>query len=146
MTASTRPTIADRVREYGIRMTWRKADRNAHMDPDGSQMDNYRCTLSVPLGHVYPRRVECMTLTYSKGVGLKGAPPTVEEVLGCLAMDCAGHANAGSFAAWCAEYGCAYDSRKEEACYRTVGRQRDSLARLIGADALKELMFETESL
>jgi len=118
---STMATIHDRIRESGIRMTWKPTDRNRWMDSDGSRMDHYRITLRVGKAR--------MTFTYSKGVGHNGAPPTLPEVLSCIAQDAAGFDNAGSYGGWVAEYG----SEGGEALYRAVGRQRDGLYRLCAA-------------
>ena len=135
----TLATMADRVAEYGFRSTWKPATRNRLMDPDGSQMDHYRVTLTAG--------GKRMVLTYSKGSGLKGEPPTTEEVLSCLAQDAAGFDNAGSFGEWVREYGGDPDSRIEEQTYRAIGRQRDSLYRLcaaVGPCVFNNLLYHTD--
>lgn len=61
-------------------------------------------------------------------------PPTVDNVLSCLASDAQGYDNTRNFEDWCADYGMDTDSRKAERSYRTIGEQAKALRHFMGAD------------
>src|SRR5689334_5404812 len=86
----------------------------------------------------YKCRVTCgrrgFTLYFSQG-SAHTSPPTIADVLDCLASDAAGYENARGFEEWAGEYGYDTDSRKAERLYRTVKRQAEQLKRMIGEEA-----------
>lgn len=97
-----------------LTMTYRKTDCNPDME-NSADMDHYRVTLR------YGRKR--MTLTYSKGRGHNGTPPTLAEVLDCMEM---GHSlveNCPTFHDFCNELGYDEDSRRAERNYRNLQRQ-----------------------
>ena len=71
-------------------------------------------------------------------------PPTVNEVLDCLASDCSGYENERDFESWAEELGYDTDSRKAESVYNTIGQQCRDLKKLLGNELYNELLFETE--
>lgn len=60
------------------RFTCTRVDHNPAMD-DSANMDHWRCTLT--------RAGRRMALTFSKGFGHQGKPPSLAEVLECCALD-----------------------------------------------------------
>lgn len=101
--------------EEMLTMTYKWTERNPAMDD--FEGDHWRVTLRNG-----PRR---MTLTYSKGYGHKGAPPTLAEVAGCLESDATIAESCPTFADFCAEYGYDEDSRKAEKVYRLTLAQAE---------------------
>lgn len=73
-------------------------------------------------------------------------PPTLADVLDCLALDAAGFDDARDFEDWAAEFGYDTDSRKAEAVYRLCGEQAKELRHVLGATAYSELLYDTERL
>jgi hypothetical protein len=106
-------------------------------DEDGWEHDAYRVRLS------YAGRQ--MTLRYRKGVGWQGSPPTLEEVLGCIAMDSRCVEDEDGFEAWAQSLGFDPDSRKAEGIYLLAKKQRDDAERLLGPTPFA-LLLTTESL
>lgn len=131
-------TVAEFAAKNGIRFSHEYAANNPNMDPDGSRMDNYKCRLRC--------KGKAMTVYFSKGLGLGGKPPEVDEVLDCLASDASGAENAGSFEEWCSEYGYDTDSRKAERTYRTIEKQAAKLKALLGDAAYEQLLYHCERL
>lgn len=74
------------------------------------------------------------------------APPTVEQVLDCVASDSAGYENARTFEEWAGEYGYDTDSRRAERTYRQVKKQAVKLCWFLGEVLYKDLLWETERL
>ncbi len=104
-----------------LTFSYTDSDHNPNMDD--ASMDHYKCTLR--------NDGRSMTVYFSKGSGHNGAPPTLDEVLECLASDCA---NLGSFEDWCSEFGYDTDSRKAERTYHAIVKQEIALRRLLGAN------------
>ena len=97
-----------------LTMTYTTTDRNPVME--GSEdMDHYRVTLRDG--------VRRMTLTYSKGKGHDGEPPTLSEVVECLDLDASIVDACPTFRDYCAEYGAEEDSRKALRTYKATMRQ-----------------------
>ncbi len=113
-----------------LRFSYRHTDSNPSM-PDPS-MDHYKCTLF--------NDGRQMVVFFSKGSGHKGAEPTLDEVLECLASDCA---QLGSFEDWCSDFGFDSDSRKAERTYNAIVKQEAALRRLLGDefDSVLEAQF-----
>jgi len=70
--------------------------------------------------------------------------PDVADVLSCLASDSMGVENTRCFEDWAGEYGCDTDSRKAERTYKTCQDQSAELARFLGEDNYRTLLYETE--
>lgn len=119
-----------------ISMKATPADHNPLMEGD---MDHWRCILRAGRS--------AMTITFSMGTGHHGVPPTLAEVLECLASDSytlplpemAG-SEEEAFVEWCGEYGCETDSRKALAIYRACLSQSRRLRRFLGESAFNTLM------
>jgi hypothetical protein len=86
-----------------------------------------------------------MSLYFSQG-SAHTDPPTVEDVLDCLASDASGYDQARGFEEWARDLGYGEDSRKAEKVYKSVKRQAEQLKRLIGEDAYQTLLYQTERL
>ena len=113
--------------------------RNPHMQEQMPR--NFECTIYFE-GRGYH---EPMTVYFSQGIAHK-KPPTLAEVLDCLASDASGVDNAQSFGAWASEYGYDTDSRKAEKTYNICVQQAQELKALLGQDAYDQLLYETERL
>lgn len=123
--------------DAGLRFRATPTDRNPHMDSWDAGASHWRCTLSYA-----GRR---MSVAFSHG-SAHTSPPSLADVLNCLALDASGFENNSSFADWCAEYGYDTDSRKAERIYKTIGRQVASLKHMLGLALYAELLWNTESL
>ena len=130
-------SLADFITRAPIRFTVRPADRNPNMGSRDAGASHWRCTLTL--------NGKRMTVPFSQG-SAHTFPPTLADVLNCLALDASGFENAGDFASWCGEYGYDTDSRKAEKIYKTVGRQAASLKSLLGPEFYNDLLWNTESL
>ena len=108
--------------------------------PDGMMSDGH-------ITHHFRCRIKCgnksFGLYFSQG---SAEPPTVAEVLNCLASDASSYENASTFEDWASEFGFDTDSRKAEKSYRAVKRQAKQLKRVIGDEAYNELLWEVERL
>ena len=120
--------------EHGISMTADLRDSNPHV-PESGTMDHWRVTLRHA-GRTY-------TLTFSRGLGFNGAPPSVGEVLGCFAADSV--YSDTTFEEWCADLGFDSDSRKAERTYKAVVDQTERARRLLGEHVWAALMCEAAS-
>jgi hypothetical protein len=101
------------------RLPWEKQDkwqREAH---------GYTCTLSY--------RGRRLTVDFWMGRGI-GHEPYSLDVLGNLLLDAGTHDNARGFEDWASELGLNPDSRQDEKLYRKVGKQVESLKKLLGDD------------
>jgi hypothetical protein len=122
---TTEHTLAGFIAEHGIKIdpAPNRRDSNPNMD-GGTTMDHWRVTLR----HGARR----YTLTFSKGSGHKGAPPTVDEVLECIQSDATYQDT--PFEEWARELGFDDDSRKAERTYNAVIKQTERARALIGDD------------
>lgn len=73
-------------------------------------------------------------------------PPTVEEVLDCVASDASSHESSDSFEDWAAEFGLDTDSRKAERIYEACRKQARDLRRLLGVVDYEFLLNNVERL
>ena len=120
-------------------MDVRSVRRNPHMQEQMPR--NFECTIDF-VGRGYH---EPLTVYFSQGSAHK-KPPTLAEVLDCLASDASGVDNAQSFEDWASEYGYDTDSRKAERTYRICEEQAQKLKALLGQDAYNQLLYSTERL
>ena len=121
-----------------MRMRVTPADGNPNME-SSVKMDHWICTIFGDNG----RR---MTITYSKGLGLHGNVPTLEEVLDCLASDSCSIENTGSFEDLRSELGYGDDSIQALRTYRACQKQRDGLKRIMSPKQYDDLLYKTERL
>lgn len=104
---------------HKITLTWTEADANPNMP--GDDMDHYKVTLRCD-----GRK---MTLPFSKGIAHRGDPPTVDEILSCLASD--SHFSDDSFEEFCSELG--YDTdRSALRNYKQVVKQTERARHVLG--------------
>jgi hypothetical protein len=127
-------TLADFIAENHVTMTTRQTDHNPNSDWDRAA-SHWLCYLRCA-----GRR---MRVTFSMGSALTG-PPSLAEVLDCLASDAAGLENARSFEEWAGEYGYDPDSRKALRTFKVVERQASALARSLGDDSYQTLLWHVE--
>jgi hypothetical protein len=133
-------TLDQFITEQQLVMSVRSVKRNPHMQ--GEQMPrNFECTIEFE-GRGYH---EPLTVYFSQGSAHK-KPPTLADVLDCLASDASGVDNAQSFEDWASEYGYGTDSRKAERTYRICEEQAQKLKALLGQDAYNQLLYSTERL
>lgn len=121
--------------KHNVTLSYVHTDKNPYME-DSANMDNYEVTLT------YEEREMCVY--YSKGVGHNGEPPTVDEVLNCLAMDSASVENSRDFEDFCNELGYDTDSRRAERTYKACVRQAKEMKALLGDEIYNMLLWETE--
>lgn len=132
-------TLDQFIEEQQLVMSVRAVRRNPHMQEQLPR--NFECTIAFE-GRGYH---EPLTVYFSQGSAHK-KPPTLAEVLDCLASDASGVDNAQSFEDWASEYGYDTDSRKAEATYRICEKQAQELKALLGQDAYTQLLYNTERL
>lgn len=126
------------TKRTGVRMTATKVDaRPDPADTWDATARHFRCTLRTAKGR--------MVVWFSQG-SAHTEPPTVEDVLDCLASDASSIENARGFEEWCGDYGYDADSRTAERTYRAIKRQMVGLRRLFTPDDFQALMFDTERL
>jgi hypothetical protein len=73
-------------------------------------------------------------------------PPEVADVLDSVAAEAAVIEEAGCYEAWALQMGFDPDSRHGERIYRRERRQARNLRALLGEEAYRELLWETERL
>ena len=132
-------TLDQFITEQQLVMSVRPIKRNPHMQEQMPR--NFNCTIEFE-GRGYH---EPLTVYFSQGSAHK-KPPTLAEVLDCLASDASGVDNAQSFEAWASEYGYDTDSRKAEKTYNICVQQAQELKALLGQDAYNQLLNGTERL
>ncbi len=85
-----------------------------------------------------------LTILFSKGKGLNGEQPTLDEVLNCLASDSSCVEN--DFGDFCSEFGYDEDSRKALRIFKTCKAQAVRLEQWLGTEAFQQLIWHTEQL
>lgn len=126
--------LADFITQEGITLSYRTAVRNPHME-NSQNMDNWRVTLR--------RGINRMTLTFSKGYGHNGQPPTATEVLDCLAMDASIIENVRDAEEFANELG--YGNRRQGASiYKATLSQTARLRNFLGDNGFNQLVYQTE--
>ena len=132
-------TLDQFITEQQLVMSVRPIKRNPHMQEQMPR--NFKCTIEFE-GRGYH---EPLTVYFSQGSAHK-KPPTLAEVLDCLASDASGVDNAQSFEDWASEYGYDTDSRKAEKTYNICVQQAQELKALLGQDTYNQLLYGTERL
>jgi hypothetical protein len=132
-------TLDEFIGKYGLQMTVASIDSNPNFSADDKWLataHHYRCIIK--------RGKKRMTVPFSQGSAVTN-PPTLPDVLDCLAMDSG--AQLSSFEDWCGDFGYDLDSRKAEKLFRVCRRQAQSLLRLLGSQAaLEDLIYQTDRL
>ena len=131
-------TLEQFIAEQQLVMGVSRVKRNPYMNEQLPR--NFECTITqVGKGYSEP-----LTVYFSQG-SAHTKPPTLVNVLDCLASDASGIDNARTFEDWANDYGYDTDSRKAEATYRTICAQAQELKRLLG-DAYGQLLYNVERL
>lgn len=130
-------TIDQFIASNALRFSYRQVDARKDASDWGPGARHYRATIR--------KGRPSMMVDYSQGAGITD-DPQLADVLDSLASEFAGVDNSRDFADWCSEYGYSDDSRKAERIYRAIIKQRYSLERVIGDDAVQALMYDTERL
>jgi hypothetical protein len=130
-------TLTQYIEKYDIQFEYHVV----YSRPDGlmseSGQSHFRCRIL--------RKPRAFSLYFSMG-SAHTSPPTLADVLDCLASDASGYENSKDFESWASEYGYDADSRSAEKIYRAVKRQSEQLKRTVGDEAYQELLWETERL
>jgi hypothetical protein len=112
-----------------------RVDNNPHMA--GFQGYHYKCILSYD-----GRRI---TVYFSKGYGLKGEEPSIEEILSCLFTDIDSMNSSGGFGFWADELGyTGGEIAKAEKIYKTIQRQEKQLRALLADyyDEIQDIVYK----
>ena len=134
-------TVADFVKEHGVKISAERADSNPDMaDWGNGRQTHYKCVIR--------KSRKSMQLHFSMGSALTGEP-TVEDVLDCLASDASGIEQAESFHDWAQNLG--FDTIDDEfnaarKAYKATKRNTLNLLRVLGEDAFGALVWHTERL
>lgn len=147
-------TMEQFVRDNKLSMEVKRITRRPDGLMEGSDgQRHFKCRLTRRVEVVVPTKWSHDILMEEKGFNLyfsQGSahtePPTIEDVLDCLAMDATGYEEAPTFEDWASEYGYDTDSRKAEKIYKTVCRQALQLKRTLGESAHQKLLYEVERL
>lgn len=163
MNSATEITLAEFVQKHQIKFEAHRVSER----PDGLASESprhFRCRISRRINlnsdgrMAVPEQTRSFGLYFSQG-SAHTEPPTLEEVLDCLASDASGyenalpaantvaHGNQGvAFNNWASEYGYDTDSRAAEKIYKVIKRQANQLKRVLGNEAYQELLWNTERL
>lgn len=135
MTTVDKIPMSQFVAETKITLTVEKTSFNPNMD-NSLKMDHWKVQLKRG-----PKR---MTIVFSKGFGHNGEPPTIEEVLDCLASDSASIVDSPNFEEWAEDFGYDPDSRQAERTYSAVRAQASRLLVFLGENYYDDLLWNTE--
>jgi hypothetical protein len=97
---------------------------------------HYRCELYGSNGHCPVRTI----------MGSDNGPPEVPDVVDAIAAEAAVVEESRSYEEWARQMGFDPDSRRGERVYRTARRQARLLRALVGDEAYRTLLWETERL
>ena len=86
------------------------------------------------------RELVRISLTNHAPAGSLPTPPTIADLLDCLASDASGYDNARAFDDWCSEYGYDTDSRTAVRVYNAIAEQAHQLRLLLGDAAYAEAL------
>jgi hypothetical protein len=107
------------------------------VDVWGETASHYKVTISSA--------TDKFSCYFSQGIA-HTKPPTLADVLDCLASDCSTVDSLGSFEEWAIHLGYDADSRKDEKLYKTIIKQARELKDFLGNGAYQELLFDVERL
>lgn len=137
----TTETLDGFIARHALGLELERVPSNPHM----TDMPNGRHWLAT-----ITRDGSSMAVYFSQGSG-HTKPPTLDEILDCLASDAATVENARSFDEWADELGyfpmdSSAEYRRAQDAYQAINRQADELRELLGAEALETLMYGVERL
>lgn len=137
-------TLDQFIESNGLVMTAKRRNSNPNM-ADWKDARHWTCTirkLNRPQDSIHPDLYE-FTIPFSQG-SAHTKPPTLADVLDCMASDASGYDNDRIFEDWCSEYGYDTDSRKAEATFNTVKDQSEELKSFLGSESYGTLLWNTE--
>ena len=134
-------TLAEFIETNALTFSMKQKASNPHFKGDPHLTRHFLCYIGKP-GMIQDDQ---MHVPFSQG-SAHTKPPTLEDVLDCLASDSAGVENARSFEDWAAEYGYDTDSRKAEKTYCLCRDQAEQLKALLGPDSYAQLLWNVERL
>jgi hypothetical protein len=126
------------IASQDLQFTCEPAKNNPNMQGDMPQGTNHWLCTILNTEEDYR-----MVVPFSQGPAIS-KPPSLADVLDCLASDAAGYENAQSFEDWAGEYGYDTDSRKAYRIYETVKEQALELQAVLGGEAYEQLLWNTE--
>ena len=139
MPQQVKRTLEQFIAEQQLEMSVRPVKRNPNMQEQMPR--NFECCITqVGRGNSTE-----MVVYFSQGSAHR-KPPTLAEVLDCLASGIAGVDNANDFEDWANEFGYDTDSRKAEHTYDVCRQQAQELKDLLGGKAYAQLFYKTERL
>lgn len=144
-----RQTMHDFVRKHGVTMTCEQVDHNPYMDDGRDRMDHWRCTLKVG-----SRRA---TIVFSMGSGHHGKEPEAADVLNSMASDANSAVSTDDWREFARDMGMEteiedprsgrmVENKKAKKIFNACIKEHEQLISLLGHEATKELVYETEGL
>jgi len=135
-------TLDQFIKEQAISIKLTRIDDNPIMDGMGEGAKHWRVTLSryrkaTKLFHA----TEYLTVNFSQG-SAHIKPPTIADVLDCLASDSMGLDD--GFDSWASDLGYDTDSREAEAIFNVCKDQAKGLKDMLGPGSYKELLWDVE--
>lgn len=121
--------------------TFQNVPENPHMEATEYMTRHFYITIT----RIDEMRTKKFSVYFSQGSAHK-KPPTLEDVLDCLASDASTIENSSSFEDWASELGYEQDSRKAEKTYNFCLKQSQKLKEFLGLDLYNTLLWDTERL
>jgi hypothetical protein len=125
-------TFKEFIDTHNLTLRYDPVGSNPHMHDD-RRADHWRCLIRRP-----GATKRAFTTYFSKGYGHHGAPPTLLELLYCLASDARGSEEL--FETWALELGFDPDSRKAESIWRACRMQSVRLKAFLGEELYAQLL------
>lgn len=122
---------------HGITMRLESVDNNPNMTDGSFSRSAFHYRVKLRRGR------QGMSLYFSQG-SAHSKPPTLNDVLSCLALDAASIENAQSFDGWARELGLEEDSRRAWNAYQASRSQTDKLKAMLGDDLFRLLVWGEE--
>ncbi len=136
-------TLQQFISSQGLTMTAKRINSNPNMS-DWKDARHWSCIIRKPKPEdAIHHDLYKLVIPFSQG-SAHTDPPTIEDVLDCMASDASGYDNARSFEDWCSEYGYDTDSRKTESTFNVVKDQAEELKSFLGNDTYDSLLWHTE--
>lgn len=131
-------TMEEFLRRYHVTVETKRIPKRTDVKPDKDDRDrsHYACTLN------YMGR--SMAVEFSMGSAHRN-PPTVSDLLQCMASDSSSYDNTRNFEEWASEFGVDPDSRDGERTYNLIKKQRDDLYFLLGQEGYETLVWQTQN-
>lgn len=140
-------TIREFVEEHKIRLRCVRIQANPFSEGNDPAWDRQASHWEINLTRkdLDSGRYRSMRTYFSMGSGHVGEPDCA-DVLNCAAMEAASYDDHGRFEEWAAEFGLNPDSRRAEQAWKAIGVASERLARFLGPDLYRKLLYKTERL